>query len=538
MKVSIVGGTGNMGKLMAYLLQKHGFEVFLLGRKSEDFKEKIKDSEVVFFSVPIFSMEQTLKLFEKIDIKDKLLVDLSSGVSENNDKLIKYSPFVSFAHLMFGPDIYDIKNQNIIVSDYTKSNTFAKIVSVFKEEGAHVTVCDPKRHDYMMSIVQALSQFSSISLAKTISEEKTNAKELGDFSSITFSLNADVISRIFSQNSELWAAIQFNNSFFKKILDNHIRNIKELASYVDRKDYEKFNLMFKKVANFWKKEDSGISVSRIENKKTKVLKKAVGVLGPKGSYSEQVLIQNNAKDSHIFFDSIGEIITALSLGKIQKAILPFENSIQGTVLETLDGVYQHGLKINKEIVLKIEHVIAGLDKKISINQIEYIYSHPQALGQCRGYLEKKYPKAKLVLTPSTSSAFKKIKDEGLTNSLAIGSKFASQIYGLSVVDQNIQDVKNNQTLFVVVSKRDEKEILPFTFLVINPKKDKSGILHDMLSVFKNSLINLLKIESRPSKENLGKYIFYIKAEISSDDKRRPSIIKELRKFGKVTLITK
>ena len=257
MKVSIVGGTGNMGKLMAYLLQKHGFEVFLLGRKSEDFKEKIKDSEAVFFSVPIFSMGQTLKLFEKIDIKDKLLVDLSSGVSKNLRKLMKYSPFVGFVHLMFGPDIYDIKNQNIIVSDYTKNSTFAKIISVFKKEGVHITVCDPKHHDYIMSVVQALSQFSSISLAKTISEEKTNLEELEDFSSITFSLNTDVISRIVSQKSELWASIQFNNPFFKKLLNKHIKNIKELASYVDDKDYKKFNSMFEEVVNFWKYKSCG-----------------------------------------------------------------------------------------------------------------------------------------------------------------------------------------------------------------------------------------------------------------------------------------
>ena len=90
-----------------------------------------------------------------------------------------------------------------------------------------------------------------------------------------------------------------------------------------------------------------------------------------------------------------------------KAILPFENSIQGTVLETLDGMYQTNLKIIDEVIVNVEHVIAGLDKKIPAKEIKYIYSHPQALGQCSTYLRKYYSHAKLILTPSTSAAFKR-----------------------------------------------------------------------------------------------------------------------------------
>ena len=270
----------------------------------------------------------------------------------------------------------------------------------------------------------------------------------------------------------------------------------------------------------------------------KLTKDVIGVLGPQGSYSEQAATQYVSKDKHLLFDSIKEVIDALSINEITEAILPFENSIHGTILETLDGLYENKLKISKEIIIKIEHVIAGIDKKISPNNIKYIYSHPQALGQCKKYLSKKYPKAKLVLTASTSTAMKKVKDDNNTDSLAVGSKFAANLYGLSIIDENIQDVKNNQTLFVVISKKEGDEPVPFTFFVINPKEDRPGILHDILSVFKENSINLLKIESRPSRAELGKYIFYIKAGISSEDKRRDSIIKNLKKFGKITLITK
>jgi prephenate dehydratase len=272
---------------------------------------------------------------------------------------------------------------------------------------------------------------------------------------------------------------------------------------------------------------------------TLMKKTTIAILGPKGSYSDQAGFEYSKDNNKIFFDSINEVILALSSKKIEEAILPLENSIHGTILETLDGLYNHDLKINKEIILKIDHVLAGVNKKVSANKVKYIYSHPQALGQCKVYLQKKYPKAKLVLTPSTSFAVKKVKDEGKNDSLAIGSKFAVDTYGLSVVDEGIQDVKNNQTLFAHISKSiDNKNILPFTFFVIDPKTDRVGTLYEILSIFKEQNINLLKIESRPSTKKLGKYIFYIKAEISSSEKKRILILKELRKIGKVTLITK
>jgi len=266
--------------------------------------------------------------------------------------------------------------------------------------------------------------------------------------------------------------------------------------------------------------------------------KDIGTLGPKGSYSEQASFEYNKNDGRILFDSIDEVINALASDKITEGILPLENSIQGTVLETLDGIYYNNLKINKEIIINIEHAIAGVDNSILPGKVKYIYSHPQALAQCRAYLKERYPKAKLIQTPSTSFAVKKVKEDGKKDSLAIGSKFAIRTYKLSIIEEKIQDVKNNQTLFVIISKKDNVTSLPFTLLVIDPKIDRSGLLHDILSVFKKEKINLLKIESRPSKKELGKYIFYIKAEISSKDKRRNLLIKRLKEFGSVALLTK
>ena len=254
MNVAIIGGTGNMGKLVAHLLKKHGFVVYSIGRKSPDFNAKIKKSEAILFSIPFSAFDEIANNLKKINLKNKLLVDLSSGVSKHLKKLESLSAHIAFIHLMFGPDIYNIKNQNVVVSDKVADKRFAKLVDVFKKEGAHITVSSPGRHDYMMAIVQALSQFNIISLARTISSAKTNKKELEDFSSVTFSLNTEIISRIVAQSPELWASIQFNNAFFGKILEEHVKNVKTLAKYASAKDYKKFSLMFENLLPFWKEE--------------------------------------------------------------------------------------------------------------------------------------------------------------------------------------------------------------------------------------------------------------------------------------------
>ncbi len=97
--------------------------------------------------------------------------------------------------------------------------------------------------------------------------------------------------------------------------------------------------------------------------------------------------------------------------------------------------------------------------------------------------------------------------------------------------------RDNKTLFAIISKKPDTFPLPFIILVIDPKSDRSGLLYDILGIFRKDNINLLNIESRPSREDLGKYIFYIKAGISSQNKKFNNIMKELKRFGKITLIT-
>jgi prephenate dehydratase len=178
-------------------------------------------------------------------------------------------------------------------------------------------------------------------------------------------------------------------------------------------------------------------------------------------------------------------------------------------------------------VLPIHHCIAALSKE---TKPKIILSHPQALAQCKTYLSKNFPKAKLIKTLSTSEAFKKISEERLTNAAAIGSLSAAENYGLQVIDEKIEDEKNNKTKFFIIS--NERVVSPKadkTFIVVLPSTEKQGILYNMMVYFNNERINLTKIESRPSRKRLGNYLFYIELDGNSESKKVKTVLNNIRK---------
>jgi prephenate dehydratase len=539
MHVAIVGGNGNMGQLVSHFLQKHHHRVHIVGRSTRNIKKVLESSDVVILSTPLNAFDEILKKLQVINLKKKLIIDLSSYIGTNLQRLQSISSKVAFMHLLFGPDIYHLKGQHIVTSPIKKSGTtFKEIVDVFIKEGAQIIESSAEHHDKMMAYTQALSQFNSIALAKTLSELGVSKKELENFATLTFSLNKEVISRIVGQDAQLWASIQFRNSHFPAILRQHRDSFDSLTTLVKNHDYKKFNTLFGEVAAFWHDEKKDSFVFQKQDNITAHKKGRIGLLGPQGSFSQQAAIEYNKTRQPVFFETISDIVNAVANNEIQEAILPFENSIEGTVRETLDGLYRKGVNITDEIILPIQHCIAGIDRKVAPRDIEYIYSHPQALAQCRAYIQKHYPRAKLVLTPSTSAAFQKIKNEGLVNARAIGPHLAATIYKLSIIDENIQDQQNNQTLFVAVARNPKKQSgLTSTILVIDPATDKPGLLYTILGVFAKKSVNLSKIESRPSQSKLGKYIFFLRADIKQNNATFKNILKELKGLGSTAIIT-
>lgn len=255
-------------------------------------------------------------------------------------------------------------------------------------------------------------------------------------------------------------------------------------------------------------------------------KSKLAILGPKGSYTE-LAAKSFSNYEKVFFDSITKVINAVKNGITEKGIVPIENSLQGTVVESLDGIKEYNLFVEQSIILSIHHCIAGLTKEAKITQI---LSHPQAFAQSKEYLAKHFPNTKLVKTLSTSDAFKKISEEKLSNSAAIGSTIAAKTYRLEIIDTKIEDKKNNKTQFFVIS--NERIINPKankTFIVVYPDTEKQGVLFNMLKYFNDEKINLTKIESRPSRKKLGNYLFYVEIDGNSEDKHVKRAFDRIRK---------
>jgi prephenate dehydratase len=222
------------------------------------------------------------------------------------------------------------------------------------------------------------------------------------------------------------------------------------------------------------------------------------------------------------------------MDKVNIGVVPIENSIEGPVGVTLDLlVHDYDLKIMREIIIPISHNLL-INPDANLGDIQFVYSHIQALSQCRKFTET----LGVVVnsTPSTSAAAEMVK--GKKNSGAIGTRRAAEIYGLKIEVKDIQDYKNNVTRFVVIDKNDhERTGNDKTSIAFSIPEDKPGGLYEILGVFADNNINLTKIESRPSKEKLGSYIFFVDFEGHRTDKLIGYILNTIRsKVGYIKVL--
>jgi len=236
----------------------------------------------------------------------------------------------------------------------------------------------------------------------------------------------------------------------------------------------------------------------------------IGYLGPKGTFSQEALLKyaKNLEYSPQEFLSIGEILEAVDARIIDEAVVPIENSIEGAVNATMDIMaLENDLRIKAEVIIPIrEHLLVRKGTKLS--EIKTVLSHPQSLGQCRRYLSRHFPDAVIKATNSTAAAAEEVA-KGSGDSAAIGSFEAAKAYGLEIAQTDIQDFDNNTTRFIVVAREDSERTGKDKTSIVFSTEDKPGSLYKILEIFNLWDINLSRIESRPAKNRLGSYIFFV-----------------------------
>lgn len=240
-------------------------------------------------------------------------------------------------------------------------------------------------------------------------------------------------------------------------------------------------------------------------------------LGPQGTYSEEAAMLYDAEAELVAATTLPGVIQRVRGGEADEGIVPVENSLEGTVTFTADLLIQEmTLKIKSELVLPIHHCLLGKPGG-SAEDVEVIYSHPQSLGQCRGYLQQRFPGASLMPSLSNSSAVSDmLRSE--RRALAIAGKRATLFFDVQILEEEIEDNHSNATRFIVLAEEGsaptgkDKTSICFHF-----DADRPGSLVGVLQEFSSRGINLNKIESRPTRRSLGRYFFLADVEGHHDD---------------------
>ena len=247
-----------------------------------------------------------------------------------------------------------------------------------------------------------------------------------------------------------------------------------------------------------------------------------GYLGPKGTFSYAAVQKfTNEQTSQLReFTSIYQLIKAVDNNEIDSAIVPIENSLDGSVNTTLDTLaFNSELFICGEYTMKVtENLMALPDTKIS--DIKRIISHPQPIGQSAAMINQQFPNVQIEYTNSTAAAAKQICDTQDKSTATIGPAACAELYGLKILIPECNDEKNNATRFVELKKTQNTTISnndksSFIFTVDN----KPGALYEIIEVLAQNGVNMLKIESRPEKKEFGRYIFFIDTDGNIKDEK-------------------
>ncbi len=239
----------------------------------------------------------------------------------------------------------------------------------------------------------------------------------------------------------------------------------------------------------------------------------VAYLGPPGTFSEEAVgrcdLARGAERRP--FPTFADAYEAALSGEVDAALLPIENSLEGSVGAVLDLlVHRPGLLIRREVLLPVEqHLMAA--PGTTLPEVTRVLSHPQPLGQCAAWLRRHLPGIPLEPTHSTADAARQASER--RGCAAVAGRAAAERYGLALLAESIQDAEENVTRFVLVARADEPATgRDRTSIAFTLDRDRPGGLYEVLSEFALRRINLSKIESRPTKRALGHYVFYVDLE--------------------------
>lgn len=541
-KIHIIGGTGKMGQRLKLFFEDQDISVSITDRNYLKKTELIKKADIIIISVPISYTVETIQNIIPFLSKHQLLTDIAS-VKTITIKAMEKVPCAALGmHPLFGPSIETLKGQKIVFCRQKDNDYVAILKNIFEKAEIEIIEMTADEHDYQMAFIQTLTHAVHLLYAKTLLDQK---KEISvNLQTPTFLLHSLAMERILNQQLELSFDMEIYNPYFKSVLKKFIYNSNALVKIIEKKDKKEFvNFFSKQIYGVQNKLNisvgktnkiinllSAMPISIPQDLKPLNANKdlTISYLGPKYSYSyiaaNKLLPENDLRKNACL--SLYEVFKNTADGQTDIGVVPAENSIEGTIDNTLDFLADFPIQVIGSIIIPIRHQLLSREKKLS--DITHVLSHQQALAQCRQFLNKNLPKAKIVPTSSTTAEISNEK-KGYA---FIASKEAANAYEIPIISQNIQDEDSNSTKFYIISKKPIilKQINSDKTLLFVTVYNRVGMLRDVLDIFAKNNINLTKLESRPSYQKLWDYHFFIEADIEKNDKKLLNCLEKLGEY--------
>jgi chorismate mutase/prephenate dehydratase len=259
----------------------------------------------------------------------------------------------------------------------------------------------------------------------------------------------------------------------------------------------------------------------------------IAYLGPEATFTHQAAIQKFGSSlRYASQKTITDVFAEVSKARADYGVVPVENTTEGVVTHTLDMFVDSELKIVAQIVLPIQYCLAGRGKG---GDIQRLYAHPQALAQCRSWVQKNLPRAEIFETSSNARSAELVAHPAVKNprlrgkAAAITGVLAAGKYGLDLLEQDIQDNAANATRFLVLGRQCSPPTGDDRTSLLISVADKSGALHEAIAAFRRYKINMTKIESRPSKRKAWEYFFFIDCDGHLEDRK---VVKAIQDLGR------
>ena len=255
----------------------------------------------------------------------------------------------------------------------------------------------------------------------------------------------------------------------------------------------------------------------------------VSYLGPKGTFSEIAVINYFSSNvTNLPKSSIEDVFKSVQASEVKYGMVPIENSVEGSINNTLDLLSESKVVITGEMELTINQCL--LSRETNIRSVKRIFGHPQSLAQCKKWISDNIPNAELISVMSNTSGALSIKKSG---DACVGAEIIADYYSLDVNKKNIQDYSNNATRFLIIGNSTSTATGSdkTSLLIIPPNTGDSGSLYRLLEPFAKNEINLSRIESRPSKIKNWNYVFFIDVDGHIEDKNMQDTIDNLKDRG-------